>query len=196
MSYLSPTVDNDGLFSISKIEFNVDEVDETMFLYGFPENTVIIMDGIEIPCEIFDYYNPFIVSPDFKKVKLYRVGETKPLNKIECWCLKVKNKNYVKSIIYNTIYYPPTFDVDYFNSKVYLASQGKQICHLFDMIESKAQIRVANTASDTDNTNGFENSIQQVIRILDHNLYNAMLQYTEEESGIYDSDEEIQVEWT
>lgn len=133
MSYTNPGQDDDDTpFSIGRRKIVFAEQDETLLLFDLPIGTVVMVNGVEVPGKVFDYYNPLVLSPNNRRVRFYDGESLEPLTSIVCYQLTVSDPELIEYVRDRTIHYAPLYDINWATTNVSLSSNGRSISAIFE----------------------------------------------------------------
>jgi len=110
----------------------------SILLYNIPHDVSVYIKDIPVPCLIFDYFNPLIISPNtLRKIEFYKSGSSIPLEQFDCYCIMSKMLRSIVTKIFepgnSLISYPKSYTIDYLNMVVSRDTLNRQICDLIDL---------------------------------------------------------------
>jgi len=105
---------------ITKKSIDVNNLDDKLIaIFNLPDNLFVIIDGLQIPCDVFDYYNPLLLN---KRI-ISKIQFMNYKGKVERFdCLQFYNTYLeTKSSIFetSTIHYTSDIFICYSNVKVF-----------------------------------------------------------------------------
>ena len=95
---------------ITEMELSI-KLSKPVFIFQFPENTNIFLNGVWFYLTIFDFFKPLYMTPElFKQLEIFTNGEN--VTKITVWVIEI-NKNLPGYINYGKL------NIDYSMNKAF-----------------------------------------------------------------------------
>lgn len=126
-------------FLIGPFHFNREIPPEfgPVFLFNLPPDLYIYIKDTPIPCDIFDYLNPLILTPNtLERISFARQGKASEVKEFDCKCIVSKSLRLLVNKLLesqeSTVSYPRNYSIKYQNMEATHSGEGKQICEIID----------------------------------------------------------------
>lgn len=109
-------------------------VQEEHLLFNFPSSVCVYINGLFIPSECFDYFNPLLVSK--YPIRFYDKVNKIYIDNVEC--MKIAslnlNKKTFEFLLKQTIYYPYGYTIYYNNYRIVNSSLTQEVVQFCDIL--------------------------------------------------------------
>lgn len=141
---LSKTSDN---FIVGPLTFSKNKLQEVfesntdyIIMFDFPQDLIVVIDGISVVGKIFDYYNPLILFRQrINQINFYNIAN-KNVEHFNCLIMNSKKLHFVclQLINKNYIHYPPDL---YINYSKFIVGRGFKGSQFGDLVQKYDQTK-------------------------------------------------------